>query len=97
MAGGYALNRAAGDGFAEEGQPGMTRGLLQVVGRLGDGGLAKDERQTQPSRQTTHEFGVLTGFLAAQAVVEVKDTQTEVPLGSELEEGVEQAHGIGAA
>jgi hypothetical protein len=30
-------------------------------------------------------------------VVEVKDTQAEVPLGSEIEEGVEQAHGIGAA
>ena len=48
-------------------------------------------RQAQSSRQTTHEFGVLAGFLAAQAVVQVKNAQTEIPLGRELEEGVEHA------
>ena len=97
VAGGDALDRAARDGFAEEGQPGLARGLLQVVGRLGDGGLAERERQAQPIRQTTHEFGILAGFLAAQAVVQVENAQTEVPAGSEFEQDVEEADGIGAA
>jgi hypothetical protein len=97
VAGGHAIDRSAGDGFAEEGQPGLARGLLQVVGRLGDGGLAQRERQAQPIRQTTHEFGVLAGFLAAQAVVQVQNAQMEVPTRSEFEERAEQAHGIGPA
>ena len=54
------------------------------------------EGQAQPLCQKAHEFGVLPGFLAAQAVVQVENAQPEVPLGSEFEEDVEQAHGVGA-
>jgi hypothetical protein len=97
VAGGDALNGAARHGFAEEGQPGLARGLLEIVGRFGDGALAQGERQAQPIRQTTHEFGVLAGFLAAQPVVQVKNGQTEVPAGSEFEEDVKEADGVGAA
>ena len=75
-----------------------SRAWRAACSRLsGDGGLAQRERQTQPIRQATHEFGVLAGFLAAQAVVQVQNAQMQVPTRSEFEERVQQAHRIGPA
>ena len=45
------------------------------------------ERQAQSLRQSAHEFGVLAGFLAAQAVVQVQHAQTRGPSAAPVRAG----------
>jgi hypothetical protein len=55
------------------------------------------EGEVERRGQGANEIGVGAGGVAAQVVVDVEDTEGQIPAGGEVAEDVEEADGIGAA
>jgi hypothetical protein len=79
----------------------VARGLFHVFAALarqpGDVYLAETKRQAQSAGQLLHEAGILARLFATQLMIQMEHAETQVPAGSELEQNVQQAHGIRAA
>jgi hypothetical protein len=81
----------------EECQPRQAGRLFQVIGGSGYISLANAHRQAQPDGQFPDEFRVLPRFFAPELVVEMQHAQVQIPYWRQLQQGVEEAHGISAA
>ena len=94
-------SRAGVQKFQEEPAALVARGLLQVfaavTGESGNIRLTEGAWKTEARGEPFDKTGVLARFLAAQLMIEVQDVQVQVPARGQLEEHVQQAHGIRAA
>jgi hypothetical protein len=90
MAGRHPGDRSGGDDLGKEDPAGFPGGLFEIAGGLGELDGSGCERQTEFGSETGDELAVLFGFVAAQAVVEMKNVKAEAAARGEFAEDVEQ-------
>jgi hypothetical protein len=75
----------------------MARGLFEIALDGQDVGVVKMEREVEARGELGDEFGIGEGCFTANAMLDVDDTEPEIPARSEFAQDVQQKHRIGAA
>jgi len=101
VAEGDAVDQPLAEKPKQEFAPGTARRLLEVIaaggGQPAHVHFGHVKRQAETHRHLAHEAGVLPGLLSAQAVIEMEHAQSQRPPGPQLDQRLEEAHGVSAA
>src|SRR6185437_9054093 len=92
------MSRSLANQAIEKSVPGMPASLFQVLSRSAERGALTPELNSVPRCELGHEPFIAIRFLAAQLMIQVRDSGDREPgLRSKLQQHMQQTHRVAAA